>query len=61
MCPSRSDFSFLWGDPICELFAPVEAGETIERGGCNQFMHWHSGSGGVPTRTQAKEYLEQSR
>jgi hypothetical protein len=61
MCPERSDFSFSWGLPTCELFALVEKDEKVERTGCNAFMHWNKGTGGVPTREEAREYISKAK
>lgn len=57
MCPSSVDFSWSWLLTGCDLWAAVDGGEVVERDGCNQFAHWHDGTGGVPTREEALAHL----
>jgi hypothetical protein len=57
MCPSDFDWAWSWGPSPCDLYAPVRPSEEVKRDGCNQFLHWSTGSGGVPTREEALAYL----
>lgn len=61
MCPSSPDFSFAWGPSPCDLFAPVEEGETIKRDDVNQFLAWSGSDPNMPTREKAEEYLNAKR
>ena len=50
VCPTRMEFSWHENRTTCDLFGPVQDGETIDRGPINQFMFWGgSADSGMPS------------